>query len=103
MKGGLVNTNRAEKEAANCGYFPIFRYDPRLPKPLTLDTKTPDFNKYLDFVLSQNRYAQLSKVNPDEAERLLNNSKNDAINRYNDIIKFGTPTEEKEEDNKEVK
>lgn len=103
MKGGLVNTNRAEKEAANCGYFPIFRYDPRLPKPLTLDTKTPDFNKYLDFVLSQNRYAQLSKVNPDEAERLLNNSKNDAINRYNDIIRFGTPTEENEEDNKGAK
>lgn len=93
MKGGLVNTNKAEKEAANCGYFPIFRYDPRNPsKPLSLDSRTPDFNKFMDFVLSQNRFSQLSKVNPSEAEKLLNNSKQDAINRYEDIIRFGTPT-----------
>lgn len=95
MKGGLVNTNKAEKEAAGCGYFPIFRYDPRLPKPLSLDSKEPDFEKFFDFVLSQNRYAQLSKVNPDKAEELLNNSKQDAINRYKDIVRFGT-VEEKE-------
>lgn len=93
MKGGLANTNQAEKEAANCGYFPIFRYDPRNPqKPLSLDSKTPDFEKYHDFVLSQTRYSQLTKVNPSEAERLLDHSRQDAMNRYDDIVRFGTPT-----------
>lgn len=95
MKGGLVNTNKAEKEAAESGYFPIFRYNPSNVKPLTLDSKTPDFEKFIDFALSQNRYSQLSKVNPDHAEELLQNSKNDAIGRYKDILRFGTFEENK--------
>lgn len=96
MKGGLVNTNKAEKEAAACGYFPIFRYDPRLENPLSLDSKKPDFDKFMNFVLSQNRYAQLSKVNPDDAERLLSNARQDAIDRYEDIVRFGSKPTEKE-------
>lgn len=93
MKGGLANTNQAEKEAASCGYWPIFRYDPRnKEKPLSWDGRPPDFDKYLDFVLSQNRFAQLSKVNPDEAQRLLENSRENARQRYEDLIRFGTPS-----------
>jgi len=35
------------QEAVECGYFPIFRYDPRLEAegkcPMQMDSKDPDF------------------------------------------------------------
>ena len=37
IKGGLANSMRQERLAVECGYFPIFRYDPRKETPLTVD------------------------------------------------------------------
>lgn len=86
LKGGLANAQKTEREAVECGYFPIFRYDPRLEKegkcPMQMDCKEPDFTKFRDFVMTQTRFSQLPKVNPEHAEELLTKSQEYAQLRY---------------------
>ncbi len=86
LKGGLANAQKTEKEAVECGYFPIFRYDPRLEAegkcPMQLDCKEPDFTKFRDFVMTQTRFSQLPKVNPEHAEELLTKSQEYAAMRW---------------------
>ncbi len=93
IKGGLSNSMRQERLAVECGYFPIFRYDPRnleAGKPaLTLDMKEPDFSKFRDFVMTETRFSQLPRVNPENAEELLTKSEKYAQARLERIKKFG--------------
>ncbi len=93
IKGGLANSMRQERLAVECGYFPIFRYDPRNEaegKPaLTLDMKDPDFSKFRDFVMTETRFSQLPRVNPAHAEELLTKSEECAKARLARIKKFG--------------
>ena len=82
-----------EKEAVECGYFPIFRFDPRLAaegkNPLTMDCKEPNFDKFNEFVMRETRYSQLPRVNPEHAEELLLKSRKYAEMRYRSILKMG--------------
>ena len=93
IKGGLANSMRQERLAVECGYFPIFRYDPRNEKAgkpaLTLDMKDPDFTKFRDFVMTETRFSQLPRVNPAHAEELLTKSEECAKARLERIKKFG--------------
>ena len=93
IKGGLQNAALVEKEAVECGYFPIFRFDPRLAEqgksPLTMDCKEPDYSKFRQFLLRETRYSQLPKVNPAHAEELLTKCEEYAKRRYKAIRKFG--------------
>ncbi len=86
IKGGLANSQLTEKKAVECGYFPIFRYDPRLEaqgkNPMQLDCPEPDFSKFRDFVMCETRYSQLPKVNPEHAEELLTKSQQYAAMRW---------------------
>lgn len=85
IKGGLANHQRQQKDAVVCGYFNLLRYDPRLEdagkNPLQLDSKEPNFDKFKDFLLSENRFAQLSKINPKHVEELLDKCLADAKKR----------------------
>lgn len=49
INGGLGNSNQEAKLATECGYWPIFRYDPRLIKegknPLQIDSREPKWEK----------------------------------------------------------
>lgn len=89
IKGGLSNAQIIEKKAVECGYFPIFRYDPRREEkgenPLQMDCKEPNFDLFRDFVMEQTRFSQLPKVNPDHAEELLAKSQKYAEKRYHTI------------------
>ena len=93
IKGGLSNSMRQERLAVECGYFPIFRYDPRnleQGKPaLTVDMKEPDYSKFRDFVMTETRFSQLPRVNPAHAEELLTKSEKYAKDRFERIKKFG--------------
>ncbi|MCI5744812.1 MAG: pyruvate:ferredoxin (flavodoxin) oxidoreductase [Erysipelotrichaceae bacterium] len=92
IKGGLVNHQKSQKEATRVGYWPIFRYDPRREEqglnPFQLDCKEPDFEGYRNYLLSQTRYSQLPKVNPDEAERLLTENQKYAMKRWAKLAKM---------------
>ena len=89
IKGGLSNSMRQERLAVECGYFPIFRYDPRKETPLTIDMKDPDYSKLRDFVMTETRFSQLPRVNPEHAEELLTKCEKYAQDRFNRIKKFG--------------
>ncbi|TYO98072.1 pyruvate-ferredoxin/flavodoxin oxidoreductase [Geothermobacter ehrlichii] len=73
------------KEAVNSGYWPLFRYDPRLVEqgknPLQLDSKDPSIS-FEEFANHQNRFRVLKKANPEQADALLERSARDAANRY---------------------
>ena len=93
IKGGLGNSQKLQKEAVECGYYPIFRYDPRRIEegkdPLVMDCKEPDWTKFRDFLLKQARYSQLPKVNPEHAEELFAKCEYYAKRRLAGVIKMG--------------
>jgi pyruvate-ferredoxin/flavodoxin oxidoreductase len=86
IEGGLGHSHQQAKLATECGYWPTFRYDPRLitecKNPFQIDSKEPDWSKYKEFLLSEQRYSALSQINPSEAERLLQENLADAQRRY---------------------
>ena len=81
IKTGMEHSLDDAKLATECGYFLTFRYNPE-NKTFSLDSKNIDFDKYDSFLSNENRYANLKKVNPDDAEELLNMQKEWAKNRY---------------------
>merc|ERR1719424_1474025 len=72
-KTGLSQMSLDQKEAVDCGYWPLYRFNPDLKKlgqnPFCLDGKklTGDV---LKFLIKQNRYAQLARAAPELAEEL---------------------------------
>ena len=92
IKGGLSNHISVEKKAVTSGYWPIFRYDPRLEvdgkSPLMWDMKEPNYEEFREFVMGETRFSQLPNVNPENAEALLTKSEEDARKRFLRLKKF---------------
>ena len=87
IKGGLTNSALQAKLATECGYWPTFRYDPRLEdqgkNPFKIDSpRRPKWDKYQEHLLTENRYAQLSNINPEHADALLKQNLKDAKRRW---------------------
>lgn len=87
LKKGMVSTQDEEKAAVDCGYWQLFRYDPRREaqgkNPLQLDSKEPDWSKFQDFLKGEIRYTSLQKSFPGEAETLFVEAEEAAKWRYN--------------------
>ena len=81
IKTGMEHSLDDAKLATECGYFLTFRYNPDT-QIFTLDSKEIDESKYDAFLAGENRYANLKKVNPNDAEKLLDMQKEWAKNRY---------------------
>jgi pyruvate-ferredoxin/flavodoxin oxidoreductase len=73
------------KRAVNSGYWPLFRFDPRLAaegkNPLQLDSRDPSI-AFADFANSENRFRVLKQNNPEHAEELMTASAKDSATRY---------------------
>ena len=86
IKKGLFMSQMEAKKATECGYWPTFRYNPDLAlqgkNPMQLDSKEPDWSKYNDFLMNEGRYAQLTKINPVQAQELFECNLKDAQKRY---------------------
>ena len=82
IKGGLSKQQLVQKQAVECGYVTLYRYDPRNESPLTIDYTTPDFEKFDAFLMDEARYNNLVKVNPDKAQELYEKAKSDAKRRF---------------------
>ena len=80
IKGGMNNSVSMEKLAVDCGYFPTFRRHPI--NGFTLDSKKVDFDKFEEFLNLQTRYSMLDKVNGENSKELLEQTKLDAMERY---------------------
>ena len=85
IKGGLSKQQVVQKQAVECGYVPLYRFDPRKEKPLTIDFKTPDFDKFQDFLMDEARYNNLVKVNPEKAQQLYDKARSDAMKRFKNL------------------
>ena len=86
IKGGLSNTMSQAELAVKSGYWPTFRYNPANASvgknPLTIDMKEPDWDRYHEFLMNEDRYAQLMKINPEQASSLLEANKLESQRRY---------------------
>ena len=85
MKCGMGLSQLEEKKAVECGYWHLYRYDPRLKQegknPFTLDSKEPS-GDFQQFLMGQNRYASLKLSFPEKAQELYDKATQDAQERY---------------------
>jgi len=86
LKRGMGTAQAEQKEAVECGYWHLWRYDPRLEaegrNPFQLDSKEPDWSKFKDFLLGEVRYTQLIKSFPKQADELFEAARESAQWRY---------------------
>lgn len=92
LKRGMGKAQEQAKLAVECGYWTLLRYDPRLiaegKNPLQVDSKTPDWDRYDEYLMSETRYAQLKNINPTEADSLLAKNKAEAMRRYTSYQRY---------------
>lgn len=74
-----------QKLAAQSGYWPLFRFDPRRAdrgeNPFQLDSRAPRVS-FRDYALNENRYRMLSRAEPEEAERLFDAAQDAVTERW---------------------
>ncbi len=91
IKAGMGKSQREEKLAVNVGYWPLYRFDPRLTEegknPFQLDSKEPDGTLH-DFIMGEIRYNSLTRTFPEEAKRLHALLEKDVKDRYNQYKKM---------------
>ncbi len=87
IKGGMSQTMTTEESAVASGYWTLYRYNPLLEKegknPFVIDSKEPDFGKYIEFIKGETRFSSLSKViGIEKAEAIFEASQKSAEWRY---------------------
>ncbi|MEX5397272.1 pyruvate:ferredoxin (flavodoxin) oxidoreductase [Streptococcus sp. ZJ93] len=86
LEFGMKKTLEEAKEAVESGYWSLYRYNPTLAEqdknPMLLDFKRPKFDRMLDFMLKQERFSALRRVNPDEATKLFQQTIGHARRRF---------------------
>ena len=85
IKAGMEKSQDEEKRAVASGYWPLYRFDPRLKKegknPFQLDSKEPDGSLH-DFIMGEVRYNSLTLTFPEEAKRLHKMLEENIIKRW---------------------
>ena len=75
------------KRAVECGYWSLWKYDPRLAdqgqNPFVLESKEPDWSKFQEYIDGQVRYNSLKKTFPADADELFKAAEENAKWRYN--------------------
>ena len=89
MKASM-GLSQLEKKAVECGYWHLYRYDPRLKaegkNPFTLDSKAPT-GDFQQFLLGENRYASLKLSFPEKAQELYEKAERDAKERLESCMR----------------
>ncbi len=74
-----------QKEAADSGYWPLYRYSPEeaaAGRPgMKLDSRAPKMS-FRDFAKSEGRFAMLARANPDHYDELMDLAQEDIDNRW---------------------
>jgi pyruvate-ferredoxin/flavodoxin oxidoreductase len=82
---GMGKTQENTKEAVDCGYWHLYRFNPLLKaegkNPFVLDSKAPTAS-FKDFIMDQVRYSSLKKEFPDKADELFKGAEESAKDRY---------------------
>ena len=86
IKAGMSNSQLEMKKAVECGYWHLYRYDPRRiaegKNPFQLDSPEPDTDKLMDFLMGENRFASLKNNFPEKADALYAKEITDVKARY---------------------
>ena len=87
IKKGMGLSQEEERLAVECGYWHLWRYNPQAEaegqNPFSLDSKEPDWDKFVDFLKGEVRFASLAKMYPEQSEELFQACKDNAQWRYN--------------------
>jgi len=85
IKAGMGKTQEEEKRAVESGYWPLYRYDPRLVSegkiPFQIDYQPPN-GMIHDFLMGEVRYAALVQTFPEEAAKLHKQLEESTVSRY---------------------
>jgi pyruvate-ferredoxin/flavodoxin oxidoreductase len=84
----MMLSQEEEKRAVDCGYWPLYRYNPAAEKRFSWDSKDPK-ESFQDFIRSERRYTTLLKTAPQEAERLFQEAEADAMRRLETFKRIG--------------
>ncbi len=75
-----------QKDVVQTGFWPLFRFDPRLAydggKPFRLDCRKPKLS-FLDLAKQEARFAMLARSNPERAAQLFELAQQDIDDRWN--------------------
>ena len=95
IMAGMGKSQEESKLAVQSGYWPLYRYDPRLKaegkNPFQLDSKKPD-GTLKQFMEGEIRYASLQRSYPEEAERLHALLVEQFNQRYEELALMADPT-----------
>ena len=86
LRASMGRTQEEEKKAVSSGYWHLFRYNPLLEdegkNPFQLDSKTPEWSQFQEFLNGEVRYTSLKKSFPAEADELFAAAEDNAKWRY---------------------
>ena len=82
----MSQTTTEMRKAVECGYWALLRYNPQ-KNNLSLDSQS-DFDKYADYLSGESRFSAIKELKGEEAEKLLEESKEDAKQRLETIKNF---------------
>ena len=92
LRNGMGQAQSEQKSAVECGYWQLWRYDPRLEEedqnPFQFDSKEPDWSKFRSFLMGEVRYRQLLKSFPLEADELFKAAEENAKWRYRSYMRM---------------
>ncbi|MCL2284733.1 MAG: thiamine pyrophosphate-dependent enzyme, partial [Firmicutes bacterium] len=84
IPGGMANSQKVMKDAVECGYWSLYRFNPLLAaqgkNPFTLDSKEPTAS-FRDFIRGEARYKVLEREFPEIAKELFAECEKDAMHR----------------------
>ena len=90
IKGGMTGAQTRIKQAVECGYWHMYRFNPLLAKegknPFTLDSTREPKGNFRDFIMSEVRFSSLTRTFPETAEELFEKTEESAKERLNTYI-----------------
>ena len=103
IKSGMGKSQEEEKRAVQCGYWPLYRYNPARKaegkNPFILDSKKPD-GSLQDFLSGEVRYASLRQTFPEEAENLHARLEQEINERYESLKTMASRSSDKTDEKK---
>jgi pyruvate-ferredoxin/flavodoxin oxidoreductase len=96
LRAGMGKAQEEQKAAVACGYWHLWRYDPRLEaagqNPFQLDSREPDWTKFQDFLKNEVRFSSLLKQFPAAAQELFATTEADARRRLEGYKRLAAQT-----------
>jgi pyruvate-ferredoxin/flavodoxin oxidoreductase len=91
----LANGLHQQKLAVQSGYWPLFRYNPRLAaeskNPFQLDSRPPSI-PLENYIYNESRYTMLRQNHPEVAGKLLEEAQQDVVNRWHVYERWANAT-----------